>query len=65
LPEVPYRITVTLVGSSFKLVFDKNTALNYEEPEMRWTMRRKGAIGISVPPGSEIRITRMRIKILR
>jgi hypothetical protein len=57
-------MTVSLIGSAFQLgLADGKRA--YEEPELRWNVRRKGAIGISMPPGSEIRITRMRIKILR
>jgi hypothetical protein len=32
---------------------------------LRWTTVRKGGIGVSVPPGSEIKITKLRIKVLR
>lgn len=57
-------MTVSLIGSAFKMTFADGEH-NFEEPELRWTYRRKGGIGISVPPGSEIRITKMRAKILR
>jgi hypothetical protein len=59
-----YVMTVRLIGSAFQLVLADGKG-DFEEPNLSWDVRRKGAIGISMPPGSEIRITRMRIKILR
>jgi hypothetical protein len=58
-------MTSTVLGSSWKVTFSDPDHSPHEEPEVPWTIRRKGGIAISVPPGAEIKITKMRIKVLR
>lgn len=58
-------MTVSVIGSAWKVAFPGSQHSGHEEPEVPWTIRRKGAIAVSVPPGSAIRITRMRIEVLR
>jgi hypothetical protein len=59
------QMTVTLLGSSWRVDFADPAHASHDEPEVPWVIRRKGAVAVSVPPGSAIRITRMRIKVLR
>jgi hypothetical protein len=62
---ISYNMTSTMLGSSWKVVFADRDHPPHEEEEVPWVIRRRGAVAVSVPPGSEIRITRMRIKALR
>ncbi len=59
------QMTSTVLGSSWKVVFADPDHPAHEEQEVPWTIRRKGGIAISVPPGSEIKITKMKVKVLR
>jgi hypothetical protein len=61
----PNQMTVSMIGSAFKVTFADPEHAPHEEPEVPWTIRRKGGIAISVPPGSEIKISKMKIKVLR
>jgi hypothetical protein len=63
--NTPLNISARVLGSYIKVEFGDEEHTPYEEQEMRWTVTRKGGIGVSVPPGSEIKITKMRIKVLR
>jgi hypothetical protein len=60
----PNTTTVEMIGSKFKMTFGDGEHNAFED-EMRMSVRRKGSIGIAVPPGSEIRVTKLRVKILR
>ncbi|MBL8858981.1 MAG: hypothetical protein JNL28_10780 [Planctomycetes bacterium] len=57
-------ITATLIGSELKLNFSDPDRTQQLE-SFGWTMSRKGGIGVSVPPGCEIKVSKMRIKALR
>lgn len=59
-----YKFAGSMLGSVFTLNIP-DTEFNPVSEELSWTRRRKGAIAISVPPGGEIKITKMRIRPLR
>jgi len=59
-----YKMTGQMLASNFTLNFP-DTEYNSLSEEMTWTRRRKGAIAISVPGGSEVKVTKMRIRVLR
>ncbi len=56
-----YQVSVSLVGSTFNWVDEGQPDIR----SSRWDYRRKGAIGIVVPEGTEVRFTRIRIRLLR
>jgi uncharacterized membrane-anchored protein YhcB (DUF1043 family) len=57
-----YHSTASYVGSRFLLEEDGQVTI---DSKVGWTNRRKGAIGITIPKGAEVRFTKMRIKALR
>lgn len=57
-------MTVTVLGSTLKIAY-ADPERTGGETTLGWNINRKGGIGISVPAGSEIKITKMRIKALR
>jgi hypothetical protein len=63
-PGSTNTITATVIGSSAKVAFSDPDRSPGEET-LNWTTARKGGIGVSVPAGSDIKITKMRIKALR
>ncbi len=56
-----YPAEVSFIGSTMAVTLEENPT----PYESSWTKRRKGAIGLVIPEGSEIRFTRMRIRVLR
>ena len=56
--------TCTMIGSHVKVAFADAERSGGDE-DLRWTMSRKGGIGISVPAGSDVKLTKMRIRVLR
>lgn len=63
-PGSTNTITVTVIGSTAKASFSDSDH-SASEDSLSQYMARKGGIGISVPPGAEIKVTKMRIKALR
>jgi hypothetical protein len=59
-----YTATVTFVASKLNIAFAPGDIQPYEE-EVRWDITRKGAFGVTLGEGSEIKITRLRIRELR
>jgi hypothetical protein len=59
-----YTALVTFVGSKLTIAFTPADANGYED-EVRWDVTRKGAFGIVLSEGAEIKITRLRIRELR
>jgi hypothetical protein len=58
-----YTTTVSFIGSNLDIVMEEGETPRHEE--VGWTKNRKGAIGIVVPEGAELLISRMRIRVLR
>jgi hypothetical protein len=59
-----YTALVTFVGSKISIQFTPADAQPYEN-EVRWDITRKGAFGITLGEGSEMKITKLRIRELR
>jgi hypothetical protein len=59
-----YTQTTTFVGSKLNVAFTPGDIQPYEE-EVRWDITRKGAFGLTLGEGSEIKVTRLRIRELR
>jgi hypothetical protein len=59
-----YTMLVTFVGSKITIAFTPSDIPTYENEE-RWDITRKGAFGVTLGEGSEIKITRLRIRELR
>ncbi len=59
-----YPAHATYIGSKSTLAID-NPDFEPNEANVGWTMNRKGAIGIVVPQGADLKFTRFRIKVLR
>ena len=53
-----------MIGSRLVLTYDPED-LAPLDTEARWTQSRKGGLGIVVPEGCNMKITRMRVKELR
>jgi hypothetical protein len=60
-----YTCKATLVGSNMKLEFSDNANQEPRESLLDWRRSRKGAFGVVVPQGSEIKITKMRLRLMR
>jgi hypothetical protein len=54
-----------MVGSTFAYEIRSEDSNGPESSPISWTQVRKGAIGLSIPKNSEVKITRLRIKALR
>ncbi len=52
------------MGSKLNITFTPGDIQPYEE-EVRWDITRKGAFGLTLGEGSEIKVTRLRIRELR
>lgn len=63
-PGATNTITATVIGSTVKLSYSDSEHSPSEELLNEYKSR-KGGIGISVPPGAEIKISKMRIRPLR
>ena len=59
-----YKMTGQMLASTFTLNFP-DTEYSSVSEDLSWTRRRKGALAISVPPGSEVKISKMRLRVLR
>lgn len=59
-----YGMQATFIGSKLSLAFSTSEVGSYEI-ESSWSRSRKGAFGITVPEGSTIKITKLRIRELR
>ena len=60
-----YTCKATLIGSTMKLEFSDNANQEPRESQLDWRRSRKGAFGVVVPQGSEIKITKMRLRLMR
>lgn len=60
----PIAVRFSVIGSRAELSFSNTTRPSVIE-DMSWNINRKGAIGISVPAGSEIKVSKMRVQVLR
>jgi hypothetical protein len=63
----PISVDISLVGSTLSFYahsdsFDPGTP---SEGPVHWVQHRHGAIGFSVPTGTEFKVTKMRIQVLR
>jgi len=58
-----YTCEIACIGS--KLSVSMEAGENPVTKEINWTHNRKGAIGLVVPEGTEMVISRMRIRVLR
>jgi hypothetical protein len=59
-----YTALATFVGSKLSITFTPADANAYED-EVHWDVTRKGAFGITLAEGAEMKITRLRIRELR
>jgi hypothetical protein len=59
-----YTALVTFVGSKFTIVFTPPDVQPYEE-EVRWDVSRKGALGIVLSEGAELKLSKFRLRELR
>ncbi|MFN0242209.1 MAG: hypothetical protein ACKVWV_04890 [Planctomycetota bacterium] len=59
-----YGMQATFIGSKLSLTFS-TSEINPYEIESSWSRSRKGAFGITVPEGSTIKITKLKIRELR
>lgn len=65
LPNEKYTVEMSLIGSTF--VYREEASLEnapYTQ-EVGWTKSRAGALRLVIPDGTEIKISRLRIRILR
>ena len=60
-----YSCKATLVGSTMRLEFGDNANQEPRESTLDWRRSRKGAFGVVVPQGSEVKITKMKLKLMR
>ena len=60
-----YTCKATFIGSNMKLEFSDNANQEPRESLLDWRRSRKGAFGVVVPQGSEIKITKMRLRLMR
>jgi hypothetical protein len=67
-PNRKYQMSANLIGSALTLDFppigDEEPIASWS-PDPSWVKLRKGGIAFLVPEGARLKITRMRIKILR
>jgi hypothetical protein len=61
-----YRARASMLGSKFRLVYvdDQNDVPPPVESSVSWTINRKGAIGLVVPPGARVKFSRFQVKEL-
>jgi len=59
-----YRAEVTFIGSTVT-VNVKAEGVSPRSDEVFWGKSRKGAIGFVLPPGSELTVSQLRIRVLR
>ncbi len=60
-----YTCKATFIGSNMKLEFSDNANQEPRESLVDWRRSRKGAFGVVVPQGSEIKLTKMRLRLMR
>lgn len=60
----PYGFVCTFIGSHIKFQPTDADLSGYEN-DVSWTKGRRGAFGITLPEGSEIKVTKLRIRALR
>ncbi|MCI0588214.1 MAG: hypothetical protein L0323_15400 [Planctomycetes bacterium] len=58
----PYSCELTCIGNKFSLKIGDQPPF---EPEIPWTVSRKGSVGIVVDEETKVRFSKMRIRILR
>ncbi|MDZ4774406.1 MAG: hypothetical protein SGI72_14860 [Planctomycetota bacterium] len=63
-PGQAVTMTTSIVGSTLKYSFTDPDHSPSEEI-LSWSTNRKGGIGLSVPPGCDIKVTKMRVRPLR
>lgn len=63
-PGKTYSAEISLIGSALKVTLTPEDVPPFET-EVRWVQTRKGAIGLIVPDGAKVKITRFRIRDLR
>ncbi len=67
VPGKPCRVRAAVLGSRFTFRF-QDDSLDAPKPvdeTASWTMSRKGAIGLLVPPGARMKFTRFQVRELR
>jgi hypothetical protein len=57
----PYSCELTCIGNKFSLKIGDETL----EPEIPWTVSRKGSVGIVVDEETKVRFSKMRVRVLR
>ena len=60
-----YAATITFIGSKISITWNTADINPYSIDEVRWAQTRKGAFGITLNEGSELKISRLRIRELR
>jgi hypothetical protein len=63
MPGESYSGTITYIGSSWVCELSAGDPAGNEA--VKWSQSRKGGIGFLIPPESEFKITRMRVRSLR
>lgn len=63
-PGVSYHMAASYIGGKLSVSISPEDAPSYEV-ESGWTKSRKGAFGAQIHEGVELKITRLKIKILR
>ena len=61
-PGVPFRMTITFIGSQVTYTPENGQP---QEKTVPWSQSRKGAIAFVVDEGAELKITKLRIRLLR
>jgi hypothetical protein len=59
-----YDAEISLIGSNLRYVVHSVDFKPVEAPSS-WTMSRKGSIGLVIDPETQLKFTKMRIKVLR
>lgn len=60
-----YTCKATLVGSNMRLEFSDNASQEPRDVTLDWRRSRKGAFGVVVPQGSEVKISKLKLKLMR
>jgi hypothetical protein len=64
-PNERYSMVATYIGSDLTISFPQDQKIERWENSPAWTKLRRGGIAFLIPEGTRLRITRMRIRVLR